>query len=192
MENMDRLTSKMKQFSTIGCCGIDCGLCPRYHTDSPSASPGCGAPDFRDKHPSCGFITCCVNKHGFETCADCPEFPCTRFDAERKGLDSFVTHRKVFDNLNAIRDDGLNALLDRQSERIDLLKRLLMDHNDGRSKSYFCLACALLPEEALPEIRYAINFPTTAADAKEKNRRIKKTIDSLAERYDIELKLRKG
>jgi hypothetical protein len=24
---------------TIGCCGIDCGLCPRYYTDGPSRCP---------------------------------------------------------------------------------------------------------------------------------------------------------
>ena len=182
----------MKQFHTIGCCGIDCGLCPRYHTDGPSACPGCGAPDFKDKHPSCGFVTCCVSKHGFETCANCPDYPCARFDAERKGLDSFVTHLKVFDNLNAIRDDGLDVFLDRQAVRMDLLKQLLTDFNDGRSKSYFCLACALLPDTDILALIDVLPGIPAGSDAREKNKLARALIDLLARQRRIELKLRKG
>jgi hypothetical protein len=180
----------MKQYPIIGCCGIDCGLCPRYHTDGSSACPGCAAPDFREKHPSCGFVTCCVTTRGFETCADCPEYPCSRFDREREGRDSFVTHRKVFDNLNAIRKNGYEAFLDIQSERMDLLQRLLHDFNDGRSKSYFCLACALLPGSDIPALTDVLPGIPDGLDAKEKNKLARALIDLLSGQRGIELVLR--
>jgi hypothetical protein len=47
----------MKSFSYVGCCGIDCGLCPRFHTNGPSACPGCDGDNFHEKHPSYGFVT---------------------------------------------------------------------------------------------------------------------------------------
>jgi hypothetical protein len=135
-------------------------------------------------------VTCCVIKRGFETCADCPEYPCSRFDKEREGRDSFVTHRKVFDNLNAIRKNGLEAFLDNQSVRIDLLKRLLRDFNDGRSKSYFCLACALLPDSNIPALIDVLPGIPDNLDAKEKNKLARALIDLLSRQRGIELILR--
>jgi hypothetical protein len=26
------MAEKLKKYGTIGCCGIDCGLCPRFYT----------------------------------------------------------------------------------------------------------------------------------------------------------------
>ena len=50
-----------KKYPTIGCCGIDCGLCPRYYTEGKSRCPGCFGPQFMDiMGQSCSFITCCV------------------------------------------------------------------------------------------------------------------------------------
>ena len=62
------MNQQPKKNNTIGCCGIDCGLCPRYISKSKSACPGCGAADFFSKHPSCGFLTCCAKNHGLEVC----------------------------------------------------------------------------------------------------------------------------
>ena len=70
------MTGKLKKYETIGCCGIDCGLCPRFHTTGDSACPGCGGLNFKEKHPSCGFLTCCAIKNGREVCSDCSHYPC--------------------------------------------------------------------------------------------------------------------
>lgn len=77
------MTDKLKKYETIGCCGIDCGLCPRFHTKGESGCPGCGGLNFKDKHPSCGFLTCCVIKNELEVCSDCNDYPCKRFDSEK-------------------------------------------------------------------------------------------------------------
>ena len=89
------MTEKLKKYETISACGIDCGLCPRFYTKGDSVCPGCGGVNFREKRGSCGVLTCCVIKKGFETCADCKEFPCRRFETVSCGSDSFVTHKKI-------------------------------------------------------------------------------------------------
>ncbi len=141
----------LRKYPTIGCCGIDCGLCPRHYTEGTSRCPGCGGEGFEEKHPSCSFITCCVKKCGLEVCAECGEFPCRKFDKETGEHDSFVLHRKVMPNQQLIADIGLEAFLVQQQERIAFLKAALDHYDDGRSKGFYCIAAALLSIESLKE-----------------------------------------
>lgn len=134
---------------TIGCCGIDCGLCPRYYTEGTSRCPGCGGDGFTSKHPACGYLTCCVKKHGLRVCCDCAEFPCQRFEKETGEHDSFVTHRRTLFNLDLIKTIGLDAFLSGQNMRINFLKTALEQYEDGRSKTFYCLAAALLSTDSL-------------------------------------------
>jgi hypothetical protein len=96
-----------KKFYTLGCCGLDCGLCPRFYTEGSSKCPGCYGLDFENKHPSCSFITCCVKKNGLEVCGECSDFPCPKFDKETGENDSFITHRRVILNQNLIKESGI-------------------------------------------------------------------------------------
>jgi hypothetical protein len=134
---------------TIGACGIDCGLCPRYYPDGASRCPGCGGEGFGQKHPSCGFLTCCVKNKRLSVCAECGEFPCRRFDKEDGKRDSFVLHRRVMPNQYLIREIGLDAFLAKQAERMAFLDAALSRHDDGRSKGFYCIAAALLSAESL-------------------------------------------
>jgi hypothetical protein len=180
----------MKPYPTIGCCGIDCGLCPRYYTAGPSACPGCGGPDFREKHPSCGILTCCVRKHGLEICALCAEYPCARFEPQKINRDSFVTHQKIFANHDRIREKGLEHFLGLQEQRMQVLRELLDHFDDVRSKSFFCLACTLLPAEALNETLRSVRISTKNMSRKEQNKIIKEKLRDIATdcRIDLELK----
>jgi hypothetical protein len=179
----------MKKNYTIGCCGIDCGLCPRFHTKGDSVCPGCDGPDFKEKHPSCRFVTCCVTKKGLEVCSNCNEYPCSRFDAERKGYDSFVTHKKVFANLDFIKSKGIDLFIDQQKIQIDILKDFIANYDDGRSKSFFCVSCTLLPLDKLQEIhKSAINL-SDSIDIKDKNKLLKEKLQILAVNLKIDLKL---
>ena len=146
------MTEKLKKYEMIGACGIDCGLCPRFYTKGDSACPGCDGLNFREKHPSCGILTCCVKNNGFETCADCEIFPCSRFKTESAFFDSFVTHKKMFLNLENIKTDGIEHFIEKQKIRIDILSDLLTDNDDDRAKNFFCQTCALLPIDKLQEI----------------------------------------
>jgi hypothetical protein len=134
----------VKKHPTISCCGIDCGLCPRYYTDGKSRCPGCCGEGFFDTHPSCSVITCCVKKRGLEICALCGSFPCGKYKKESAMKCSFVTHKRMMTNQQIIAENGLEAFLEQQAQRITFLETALKHHNNGRNKNFFCLAAALL------------------------------------------------
>ncbi len=181
-----------KKHSTIGCCGIDCGLCPRFYTKGDSACPGCGGLNFKDKHPSCGILTCCVIKHEIEVCSACEEYPCKRFESEKNGYDSFVSHRKIFINLDSIKENGMDCFIAQQKLRIEILTNFITKHDDGRSKNYFCLSCTLLPLDKLKETHEFINNNQNKNLAiTERNKLLKKNLQLLADNLNIELKLKK-
>jgi hypothetical protein len=177
-----------KAFPTLGCCGIDCGLCPRYHTAGASRCPGCAGPGFFEKHPACGVLSCCAGKKGVEVCSQCDEFPCSRV-AKWADADSFVTHRRQRSNLEAVKADGLKAVLARQGKRIRLLERMLQDFDDGRSKSFHCLAAALLSVEALEgSLREASKVDP--GDRKARAGRLRGLLTDRAAGEGVELRLR--
>ena len=144
---------QLKAYPTIGVCGLDCGLCPRYYTVGSSRCLGCGGPGFLDKHPSCSFITCCVRKKGFEVCGQCPEYPCSKFKSEEEyqhtESSSYPPARMVLSNLRFIREKGIAEFIRRQGKRIGLLETMIDGYDDGRSRSFICRAAALLDPEAL-------------------------------------------
>ncbi|NCU31664.1 MAG: DUF3795 domain-containing protein [Candidatus Moranbacteria bacterium] len=182
---------KLKEHETIGCCGIDCGLCPRFHTKGDSACPGCGGLNFKEKHPSCGFLTCCVIKNGLEICSDCNDYPCKRFDSEIDGYDSFVTHKKIFANLDNIKLNGIKQFIENQGKRIEILDNLLTKFDDGRSKSFYCVGCALLPLDQLQEVhRFACNL-NNAIENKEKCKQTKLYMTKMADSLNLDLRLNK-
>lgn len=190
-ENRANMTDRMKKYDSIGCCGIDCGLCPRFHTNGDSACPGCGGLKFKEKHPSCGFLTCCVVKKGLEVCSDCNDFPCKRFDSEKYGYDSFVTHKNIFPNLDFIKNNGIDIFIEKQKIRIDILTDFLKKFDDGRSKSFFCISCALLPLDKLLEINRFVNELPVNGDVKLKNKQIRDLLTTTAESLNVKLKLSK-
>lgn len=151
----------IKKYPTIGYCGIDCGLCPRYYTDGKSRCPGCGGKDFFEKHPSCSIITCCGKNKRLETCADCGDFPCGKMK-NWDSADSFVSHKNSLENLRYIRGNGLPSFIRQQGVRIELLERMIKKYDDGRSKSFFCLACALLPLKDITAAFKEIGHPGNA------------------------------
>ena len=184
------MSIKLKNHESIGCCGIDCCLCPRYHTIGNSACPGCGGNDFFEKHPSCGFLTCCSIKKGLEVCAQCGEYPCSRFDAEKEGYDSFVTHKKVFPNQKYIQQHGLIHFLANQYQRKEVLSFFLKNFDDGRSKSFFCISCTLLPLDELQQLsEFSKNF--NSKDKKENCKQLKQKIQQVANLHNINLSLNK-
>lgn len=185
----------IKKYPTIACCGLDCGLCPTYYTQGPSKCPGCCGPDFFNKHPSCSIITCCVKTNNFETCAECDEFPCSKIDKWDK-CDSFISHRVSLSNLRLIKQNGLNLFIEQQEKRIKMLEKMLENFNEGRSKSFYCSATALLPisdlKYALEESENKINKEKIESkNLKAKSKILKGILNNIAEGQQVELKLRR-
>jgi hypothetical protein len=183
----------IRSHPTIACCGIDCGLCPRYHTVGSSRCPGCGADGFGEKHPSCSILTCCTRTKSLETCAGCAEFPCQRIAAWDKA-DSFVSHRKSLANLVDIRNRGLGAFLSSQEARIRLLDELKQRHDDGRSRSFFCLSAALLPPGRMRKAIAEIAKASKQGDLSPRQtaQEVRKAFEKIAIEEHVELKYRRG
>ncbi|MBU0976702.1 MAG: DUF3795 domain-containing protein [Patescibacteria group bacterium] len=185
----------IKKYPTLGVCGLDCGLCPRYYIKGPSRCPGCCGPDFSDKHPSCSLVTCCVKKQNFEVCAECNKFPCSKLKGWDKG-DSFVTHRKSISNLNSIKKQGLEKFIKQQKRRIELLEIFLKHFDEGRSKNFYCIATTILSvyelETSLRIGKQKIKTEKVREDdLKAKSLLLKEQLEKSASRKRVELKLRK-
>ena len=177
----------VKKYNNLGCCGIDCGLCPRFYTDGNSKCPGCFGPDFSKKHPSCSVANCCFREKRIEVCGLCGDFPCGKYGNREKILkDSFVSHKKIFQNHDFIKKNGLAAYIKEQKSRINLLDILLTKYNDNKSKSYYCLAAAILKIDAINKIKEYIKEEKVTDIGILKNK-----INELAKEENIELKLDK-
>jgi len=189
----------IKNYSTIGCCGLDCGLCSRYFTVGNSKCPGCCGPNFFNKHPSCSYITCCVKKKKLEVCAQCNEFPCSKFESwiEKGGeYDSFTTYKKVKLNLDYIRKYGLDIFIKQQRKHIELLEKMLKSFDDGRSKSFYCIATSLLPitdlETSLEKTEQKLKADKIDLDNKKiRSKVLKEFLKESSVRNKVELRLRK-
>ena len=142
---MDKGDNKypVRQYPTVGACGLDCGLCPRYYTAGKSRCPGCAGPGFFEKHPSCSFITCCVRTRHLEVCGECSDFPCSKFKSEAeyqqaKPSSSYPPESKIMPNQRFIQKHGIKPFIAQQTEQMKLLALLLEKYDDGRSRSFYC------------------------------------------------------
>jgi len=156
-----------KIYPTIACCGLDCGLCPRYYTVGTSRCPGCAGPDFFNKRPTCSFITCCVKKKNLEACGQCQDFPCSKFKSDEvyqqlKESSSYPSYKKAMPNLNFIKEHGIEKFMEQQKKRIELLETMINKFNDGRSRSFFCKVACLLNLKDLENSLDAANLKIKA------------------------------
>ena len=179
-----------REYPLFAACGLNCGLCPRHHTDGASRCPGCGGPGFAAVHPPCGVLSC-SRRQNAEYCAHSGEYPCQKLAGV--GLyDSFITHQNQLANLQKMKEAGTDAYRAELEEKITLLRQLLAGFDDGRHKSFFCLVVNLLP---LPDVRYAAErlAAATPPDAapKEKAAAAEQLLRQAAEQRGIALQLRK-
>ena len=133
---------ELRRYPEFSACGLNCGLCPRYHTDGSSRCPGCAGEGFSKVHPSCGMLSCCQRK-GLAYCFLCEEYPCRKYDGVDLS-DSFISHKNQFSDSERAKQIGLEAYEIQLNEKITILKKLLQNYDDGRKKSFYCLAVNLL------------------------------------------------
>lgn len=185
----------MSESDYVGACGLYCGLCPRFQSTAPSRCLGC---QLGEQHSYCSVWRCAVGTRGYLTCAQCVEYPCQRLRRTLgNGVDSFISHRPAVPNLERIRDVGLETYLGEAQERHQLAEELIAQFNEGRSMSFYCAACALLPptviRQALTEVRAAIaQGLVDGATPKARAKAMHMTLEELARVAAIDLKLRKA
>lgn len=186
----------LKKYPIVGACGLNCGLCPRYHTAGVSRCPGCCGPDFGQKHPACGFITCCVKERGLETCAQCNDLKdCDRLSVlldSARYRDSFLSHRPIAANFAFIQEHGIEQFAKKETAKVEFLRKLIDNYDDGRAKGFYCTSCQLVPLDILKTaLKDAEAEMTEGADIKERAKIVRAAISSVADSLRIDLKLRR-
>jgi len=179
-----------RKYASFSLCGLNCCLCPRFHTDGSSKCPGCGGIEFSMKHPTCAVVSCNKKHDEVEFCYECSSYPCKRYQVQSK-VDSFITYQNVLQDQAAAKIDIDNYLRDLQKKE-DILVDLIANYNDGKSKGFYCLAVNLLPLSALDKIIGQIKAGGIMdMQIKEKAKEAAKMINAAADSLNIELVLRR-
>ena len=182
---MNPYTRKQSEFSL---CGLNCSLCPRFHTEGSSRCPGCGGEDFSMKHPSCSVISCSKKNGNVEYCFECRQYPCHRYTQENN-RDSFITYKDVKKDLGKAKEN-LSGYLEDLKEKERILGYLLKKRDNGRMKSYYCVAVNLLEAKEMKDIIDDVEKGYGDGNV-EAIKEIKERIESVAKGRSIEIRLRK-
>lgn len=181
------------KYPEIGICGLSCRLCPRYHTEGPNRCGGCKTESRMSA--GCPFMTCALKKKGVEFCGECQENgTCERWQNHRnagKAADSFKCYQKLEDDIAFIRKNGTDAFEKKQKARECLLKRMLREFNEGRSKSYFCIAATVMEIGKLEEALERAERDSHGRDRKERSKVLHAILDEIAVQREYCLKLRR-
>ena len=180
-----------REYPQFSACGLNCGLCPRYHTSGASKCPGCAGKGFLAKHPTCGVLSC-AQRRKVEYCYQCEAFPCKKYDGAELS-DSFITHRNQLVDMHRAKGLGIDDYARELNEKISILEHLLSDYDDGRRKSFFCTAVNLLP---LPDVKAIIAQlkaeSHSEATTKERAAIAVQLLQAMADAQGVPLKLRKN
>ena len=189
-----RLTAKSikSKYPEIGVCGLSCRLCPGYVIKTKSRCPGCKT-EWRFGGP-CSILHCAV-KRNIEFCGDCEEsITCEKWKRHRelgKKYDSFKCYQKLEDDIAFMEKYGLAEFRKSQKIREKLLRKMLDGFNEGRSKSYFCLAATVLDVSELENALTEGKRDSKGLDIKEKAKLLRSILDRIADEKNYYLKLRK-
>lgn len=181
------------KYPEIGICGLSCRLCPWYHSGGKSRCGGCKS-EFR-MAAGCPFITCAVKRKGVEFCWDCEESKtCGKWKRHRehgKRRDSFKCYQKLEKDITFIQAHGVDEFGRVQKAREKLLREMLKEFNEGRLKSYYCIAATVLEVDKLKNALAEAKRKSKGMGVKEKSMVLHSTLDEIAEKRNYCLRLRK-
>ncbi len=144
----------------------------------------------------CPFITCAVKKRGIEFCWQCTEKgTCEKWHKHRAfgaNQDTFKCYQKLEDNIGCIQRNGVDAFEEVQNVRERLLGKMLQEFNEGRSKSYYCIAATVLGVEELETALVQARRDSAGLEIRDKSRILHSILDKIAEGERYYLKLRKS
>jgi hypothetical protein len=184
------LEYQTRKYPLFSACGLNCGLCPRYHTVGKSKCPGCAGDGFSAVHPLCGVLSCCQRK-GVDYCFLCEDYPCKKYDGADL-YDSFITHKNQLSDSNKAKKTGMEAYKIEINEKVRILEGLLQNFDDGRRKSFYCAAVNLL---SLQDIKIVLRQVDEKIDLemplKTKAVAVVSLFEGMAETKGISLQLRR-
>jgi len=181
------------KYPEIGICGLSCRLCPNFNTEAESRCLGCKSEG--RMAVGCPFITCAIKRKGVEFCWDCEESKtCDKWNKHReagKKVDSFKCYQKLEEDIAFIRKNGVAKFEKVQKSREQLLKEMLQEFNEGRSKSYYCIVSTVMEIDELKEALNKAKQNSKGVNIKEKSKLLHSILDGIAGHKQYCLKLRK-
>jgi hypothetical protein len=185
-------TVKVK-YPEVGICGLSCRLCPAYNAEKSWCGGGCKS-ETRIA-VGCSFITCALKRQEVEFCWECGESDgCEKWKKHReygKRGDSFKCYQTLEKDIEFIRKNGVSAFVKEQKRREALLRAMLDEFNDGRSKSYYCIAATVMNENELKRALIEARKRKAGLDVKERARLLHSILDRIAGERRYVLKLKK-
>jgi len=143
----------------------------------------------------CPFITCAVKKKRIEFCWQCTESEvCERWKKHRetgKQHDSFKCYQKLEDDISFILKHGVVGFEKQQKIREHLLKEMLREYNDCRSKRYYCVAATVLEISELQDVLTKAREQYKDMQPKEKAKVLYSILEFISDKKGYILKLRK-
>ncbi len=143
----------------------------------------------------CPFHNCAIKKRGVEFCGFCPEnATCIRwknFRESAKRLDSIVCYQRLEDNIAVILQNGPDKFEEKQRVRENLLRHILAEFNEGRSKTLYCIAATLLEIDELENVLKRAREKSSGFDSDKKAEVMHSLLNEIAEKKHYFLKLRK-
>lgn len=181
------------KYPEVGVCGLSCRLCPMYNTQAQSRCAGCKSAS--RIAVGCPFITCAVKKKSIEFCWQCTESDlCEKWKKHRAAStqhDSFQCYQTLEGDISFIRKNGIEEFERQQKKREALLKEMLTNFNDGRSKSYYCIAATMLALEELQDALEKAKQQSNSLPLKQKAKVMHSILEQIAKVKGYILKLRK-
>ena len=134
-------------------------------------------------------------KKGIEFCWQCEESTtCKKWSEHReagKRVDSFKCYQTLEDDISYIQKNGVEDFQKKQKIREQLLIEMLQNYNEGRSKSYYCIAATVLQIEELNAALTQAKKDSSKLDIKIKSKILHSILDEIAKRKNYFLKIKK-
>ena len=182
-----------KSYIEIGICGLSCRLCPAYHRETKSKCEGCKS-EYR-MGAVCPFHTCAFKKKRIDFCGVCDENnTCARWRKFRdtgKQQDSLLSYQGLEDNITFIEKNGMEEFEKQQIAREKLLRAILKEFNEGLSKTFYCIAAAVLEIVELESVLEKARAKSKGLDIKAKSEVMHSLLNEVASNRNYLLKLRR-
>ena len=117
-------------------------------------------------------------------CWECAESKdCQKWKAHQEAgakYDSFKCYQKLSADIQFVRENGFEEYKRLQDIREEILKDMLANFNEGRSKSYYCIAATVLEIEELKKAINKANEKSKGLDLKSKSKVLHAMLDEIA------------
>jgi hypothetical protein len=102
-----------------------------------------------------------------------------------------VCYQRLEDNIAFIGYRGVFAFIEDQNEREQLLKAMLAEFNEGRSKSFYCIVATVMDIQEITQAIAQARNESVGKDIRGKSKALHLISNKIAEERKYNLKLRK-